>query len=81
MSLTALSSIGRCANDDRPSNILRRVDGKFEFFPSVFDPLHLKELPGNILVRGAIVQGYDPRPPYGIEVKVTANQIRAVAME
>jgi serine/threonine protein kinase len=48
---------------------------------AVFDPLHLKELPGNILVRGAIVQGYDPRPPYGIEVKVTANQIRAVAME
>jgi serine/threonine protein kinase len=48
---------------------------------TVFDPLHLKEIPGNILVRGAIVQGYDTRPPYGIEVKVTANQIRAVAME
>ncbi len=48
---------------------------------TVFDPLQLKELPGNILVRGAIVRGSDPRPPYGIEVKVTANQIRAVAME
>jgi serine/threonine protein kinase len=48
---------------------------------TVFDPLHLKEIPGNIFVRGAIVQGNDPRPPYGIEVKVTANQIRAVAME
>ncbi|HYL61825.1 MAG TPA: serine/threonine-protein kinase [Candidatus Methylomirabilis sp.] len=48
---------------------------------TVFDPLQLKELPGNILVRGAIVQGYDSRPPYGIEVKVSGNQIQAVAME
>ncbi len=48
---------------------------------AIFDPLQLKELPGNILVRGAIVHGYDSRPPYGIEVKVTGNQIRAVAME
>ena len=48
---------------------------------AVFDPLQLKELPGNIFVRGAIVQGSDPRPPYGIEVKVTANQIHALALE
>ena len=48
---------------------------------AIFDPLQLKELPGNFLVRGAIVHGYDPRPPYGIEVKVTGNQIRALAME
>ena len=48
---------------------------------AIFDPLQLKELPGNILVRGAIVHGYDPRPPYGIEVKLAGNQIRAVAME
>jgi serine/threonine protein kinase len=48
---------------------------------AVFDPLQLKELPGNILVRGALVHGYDPRPPYGIEVKVASNQIRALAME
>jgi len=48
---------------------------------SVFDPLQLKELPGNIMVRGAVVKGYDPRPPYGIEVKVSANQIQALAME
>ena len=48
---------------------------------AVFDPLQLKELPGNILVRGAIVHGYDPRPPYGIDVKVTGNQVQAVAME
>jgi serine/threonine protein kinase len=48
---------------------------------TIFDPLQLKELPGNILVRGAIVQGYDPRPPYGIELKISGNQINALAME
>jgi len=48
---------------------------------AVFDPLQLKELPGNILVRGAIVQGYDVRPPLGIEVKVRGNQVHALAME
>jgi len=48
---------------------------------SVFDPVQLKELPGNILVRGAIVKGYDLRPPYAIDVKVKGNQIQALAME
>jgi serine/threonine protein kinase len=48
---------------------------------TVFDPLQMKELPGSILVRGAILQGYDPRPPYGIEVKVSGNRILAMAME
>jgi Protein kinase domain len=48
---------------------------------SIFDPLQLKEIPGNILVRGAIVQGHDPRPPYGIEVRVSGTQIHAIAME
>ena len=48
---------------------------------AIHDPLQLKELPGNILVRGAIVQGSDLRPPYGIEVKVSGNQIYAVSME
>jgi serine/threonine protein kinase len=48
---------------------------------TVFDPVQLKELPGNILVRGAIVQGHDPRPPYGIEVRVSGTQIHALAME
>jgi serine/threonine protein kinase len=48
---------------------------------AIFDPLQLKELPGNILVRGAIVQGNDLRPPYGIELKISGNQIDAVAME
>ena len=48
---------------------------------SVFDPLQLKEIPGNILVRGGIVQGYDTRPPYGIEVRITGNRVLATAME
>jgi serine/threonine protein kinase len=48
---------------------------------AIHDPLQHKELPGNILVRGAIVQGNDLRPPYGIELKISGNQIHAVAME
>jgi serine/threonine protein kinase len=48
---------------------------------TIFDPLQLKEISGNIFVRGAIVLGHDPRPPYGIEVSVTGNQIHALAME
>ena len=48
---------------------------------SIHDPLQHTELPGNILVRGAIVQGNDLRPPYGIELRVSGSQIRAVAME
>jgi serine/threonine protein kinase len=48
---------------------------------AVFDPLQLKEIPGDIVVRGAIVQGHDLRPPYGIEVKVNGTQIHALAME
>lgn len=48
---------------------------------AVFDPLQLKEIAGNIVVRGAVVQGHDLRPPYGIEVKVNGNQVRALAME
>ncbi|HYL62648.1 MAG TPA: serine/threonine-protein kinase [Candidatus Methylomirabilis sp.] len=48
---------------------------------AIFNPVQLVELPGNILVRGAIVQGSDVRPPYGIEVEVKGDQIRALAME
>jgi len=48
---------------------------------TVFDPLGLKETPGNTLVRGAIVKGNDLRPPLAIEVKVSSNHILATAME
>lgn len=48
---------------------------------TVFDPSQLNEMPGAIMVRGAIVQGWDTRPPYGIEVRVSGNQIRALRIE
>lgn len=48
---------------------------------SVFDPTKLFNLPGNIWVRGLMVQGSDLRPPFGIEVKVQGKTIQAVRME
>jgi hypothetical protein len=48
---------------------------------SVFDPLKLTKLPGDVWVRGAIVQGSDLRPPFGIEVHIAGRQIQAVRME
>lgn len=48
---------------------------------SVFDPLRLKDMPGNIWVRGAVAQGSDLRPPFGIEVNVAGNRIQALRME
>jgi hypothetical protein len=48
---------------------------------TLYDPLKLTNLPGNVWVRGAIVQGSDLRPPLGIEVKVQGKSIQAVRME
>ena len=48
---------------------------------TVFDPLKMSNLPGNIWVRGAIVQGSDLRPPLGIEIKIEGKDIFAVRME
>jgi hypothetical protein len=48
---------------------------------TVYDPLKLTNLPGNVWVRGAIVQGSDLRPPLGIELKVQGKSIQAVRME
>ena len=48
---------------------------------TVFDPLRYAPLPGNVLVRGAIVQGSDLRPPLGIEIKVKGKDVLAVRME
>ena len=48
---------------------------------TLYDPLKLTNLPGNVWVRGAIVQGSDLRPPLGIEVKVQGKTIQAVRME
>jgi hypothetical protein len=48
---------------------------------SVYDPLRYAPLPGNVLARGAVVQGSDLRPPLGIETKVLGKQLLAVRME
>lgn len=48
---------------------------------TVFDPLKLTNLPGDVWVRGAIVQGSDLRPPIGIELKIERKDILAIRME
>jgi hypothetical protein len=48
---------------------------------SVYDPLKYAALPGNVLARGAVVQGSDLRPPLGIETKVLGKQLLVVRME
>jgi hypothetical protein len=48
---------------------------------TVFDPEKMTMLPGNIWVRGAIVQGSDVRPPLGIELQIKGKDILAVRHE
>jgi hypothetical protein len=48
---------------------------------TVFDPLKMMIVPGNVWVRGGMVQGSDLRPPLGIEVKIQGKDILAVRME
>jgi hypothetical protein len=48
---------------------------------SVFDPTKMSEIPGNIWVRGSLVQGSDVRPPLVIELKVQNKNILALRME
>jgi hypothetical protein len=48
---------------------------------TVFDPDKMTLLPGNIWVRGAIVQGSDLRPPLGIEIKIQGKNVLAVRRE
>jgi hypothetical protein len=48
---------------------------------SVFDPLKVASLPGNVWVRGAIVQGSDLRPPLAVEIQVKDGRILALRME
>jgi hypothetical protein len=48
---------------------------------SVFDPTKMSEIPGNIWVRGTLVQGSDVRPPLGIELKIQNKNILALRME
>jgi hypothetical protein len=48
---------------------------------TVFDPLKMASVPGDMWVRGAVVQGSDLRPPLSIEIKIVAKSIQAVRME
>jgi hypothetical protein len=48
---------------------------------TVFDPLRMATLPGNFLVRGAIAQGSDLRPPLAVEIKMRGKDILAVRTE
>ena len=48
---------------------------------TLYDPLRTVNLPGNIWIRGAIVQGSDIRPPLGVEIKIQGKQILAIRSE
>lgn len=62
----------RAAHHPLVGNPCRRV---------LYDPLETANLPGNIWIRGAIVQGSDIRPPYGIELKIQDKEILAIRSE
>ncbi len=48
---------------------------------TLYDPLKTTNLPGNIWIRGATVQGSDIRPPLGVEIKIRGKQILAIRTE
>jgi hypothetical protein len=48
---------------------------------TLFDPTKMTTIPGNFLVRGAIAQGSDLRPPLGIQIKIEGKDILALRME
>lgn len=48
---------------------------------TLYDPLQTASLPGDIWIRGAIVQGSDIRPPFGVEIKIEGKQILAIRTE
>jgi len=48
---------------------------------SVFDPIKLSNQPGDVWVRGAMVQGSDLRPPLGVEIKIEGRNIQAIRPE
>ena len=48
---------------------------------TVFDPLKMTNIPGNIWVRGSIAQGSDLRPPLCVQSEIHGKNISAVRME
>jgi hypothetical protein len=47
----------------------------------LYDPLKTSNLPGNVWIRGAIVQGSDIRPPNGVELRIRGKEILAIRTE
>jgi hypothetical protein len=48
---------------------------------TLYDPLKTVSLPGNVWIRGAIVQGSDVRPPLSVEIQIQDKQILAIRTE
>jgi hypothetical protein len=48
---------------------------------TLYDPLRTVNLPGNVWIRGATVQGSDIRPPLGVEIEIQGKQILAIRSE
>jgi hypothetical protein len=48
---------------------------------TLYDPLRTANLPGNVWIRGAIVQGSDIRPPLGVEIRIQGKEIQAIRSE
>jgi hypothetical protein len=48
---------------------------------TLYDPLRTANLPGNVWIRGAIVQGSDIRPPLGVELQIHGKQVLAIRTE
>jgi hypothetical protein len=50
---------------------------------TLYDPLKTTSLPGNgnVWIRGAIVQGSDLRPPFGVELQIQGKKILAIRSE
>jgi hypothetical protein len=47
----------------------------------LFDPLKTTNLPGNLWIRGAIIQGSDIRPPIGVEIQIQGKNVLATRTE
>ena len=48
---------------------------------TLYDPLKTSNLAGNVWIRGAIVQGSDIRPPFGVEIEIRGKEVLAIRTE
>jgi hypothetical protein len=48
---------------------------------TLYDPLKTTSLPGNVWIRGGVVQGSDIRPPFGVEIQIRGKQLLAIRTE